>query len=191
MSKLLGQSKDIVHIHKYKPSEMQRAKAELVAQIDSLMQNKDLGSPSTTLTFQTRVDPVLVRDRVHKFHQLETMAKPPRSKLLAEGQGGSWMLFCCCHWCWKHPLLSLCGPVFVNCNIYRTHICLDTTFSFLHVSYILNVKYFGRKLVWKYSWWRWFSSWFHSTTADDQVLSKVNKKFTKHMGMWPSHSVLY
>lgn len=102
MSKLLGQSKDIVHIHKYKPSEMQRAKADLVAQIDSLMQKKDLGSPSTTLAFQTREDPVLVRDRVHKFHQLEAMAKPPRSKLLAEGQGGSWMLLYCCHRCWKH-----------------------------------------------------------------------------------------
>uniref|UniRef100_A0A7N6FH99 Peptidylglycine alpha-amidating monooxygenase n=1 Tax=Anabas testudineus TaxID=64144 RepID=A0A7N6FH99_ANATE len=93
ISKLLGQSKDIVHIHKYKPSKMQRAKAELVTQIDSLMQNTDLGSPSTTLTFQTREDPVLMRDKVHKFHQLEAMAKPPRSNLLADGQGGSWMLF--------------------------------------------------------------------------------------------------
>ncbi|XP_040012984.1 peptidyl-glycine alpha-amidating monooxygenase A isoform X1 [Xiphias gladius] len=86
MSKLLGESKDIVHIHKYDPSEMQRAQAELVAQIDSLIQKKDLGSPSATLAFQTREDPVLVRDRVHKFHQLEATAKPPRSKLLAEGQ---------------------------------------------------------------------------------------------------------
>ncbi|XP_070844391.1 peptidyl-glycine alpha-amidating monooxygenase isoform X1 [Chaetodon trifascialis] len=84
MSKLLGQSKDVVHIHKYNPSET--AQAELVAQIDSLMQNKDLGSPSDRLAFQTREHPVLVRDRVHKFHQLEATAKPPRSKLLAEGQ---------------------------------------------------------------------------------------------------------
>ncbi|XP_033503075.1 peptidyl-glycine alpha-amidating monooxygenase isoform X1 [Epinephelus lanceolatus] len=86
MSKLLGHSKDIVHIHKYNPSEMQRAQADLVAQIDSLMQKKDLGSPSARLAFQTREDPVLLRDRVHKFHQLEATAKPPRSKLLAEGQ---------------------------------------------------------------------------------------------------------
>ena len=89
MSKLLGQSKDIVEIHKYNPSKMQRAQAELVAQIDNLMKNKDLGSSSASLAFQTREDPVLVRDRVHKFHQLEAMAKPPRSKLLAKGQGGS------------------------------------------------------------------------------------------------------
>ncbi|KAM7369456.1 hypothetical protein PAMP_013723 [Pampus punctatissimus] len=86
MSKLLGQSKDIVHIHKYNPSEMQRVQAELAAQIHSSIQEKDLGSPSTRLAFQIRKDPVLVRDRVHKFHQLEATAKPPRSKLLSEGR---------------------------------------------------------------------------------------------------------
>ncbi|KAG7240893.1 hypothetical protein INR49_023467 [Caranx melampygus] len=86
MSKLLGHSKDIAHSHKYSPSKMQRAQAELVAQIDNLMQKADLGSPSATLAFQTRDDPVLVRDRVHKFHQLEATAKSPGSKLLATGQ---------------------------------------------------------------------------------------------------------
>uniref|UniRef100_A0A8C9XZJ4 Peptidylglycine alpha-amidating monooxygenase n=1 Tax=Sander lucioperca TaxID=283035 RepID=A0A8C9XZJ4_SANLU len=80
MSKLLDQSKDVVHIHKYKPSEMQKAQAwQLVAQIDSLMQHKHQGSPSARLAFQTREDPVLVRDRVHKFHQLDATAKPPRT----------------------------------------------------------------------------------------------------------------
>ncbi|XP_069370278.1 peptidyl-glycine alpha-amidating monooxygenase isoform X1 [Paralichthys olivaceus] len=86
MSKLLGQSNDIVHIHKFNPNEMQRAQAELVAEIDSLMQKKGLGSPSATLAFQPREDPVLVRDRVHRFHQLEATAKSPRSQLVAEGQ---------------------------------------------------------------------------------------------------------
>ncbi|XP_059213352.1 peptidyl-glycine alpha-amidating monooxygenase B isoform X1 [Centropristis striata] len=84
ISQLLGQSKDIVHIHKYNPSKMHRGQSELVALIDSLMQNIDLGSPSARLPFQTREDPVLVRDRFNQFHQLE--AKPLRSKLLAEGQ---------------------------------------------------------------------------------------------------------
>ncbi len=74
-------------MYKYNPSVT--TQAELVAQIDNLMQKKDLGSPSTRLAFQTREHPVLVRDRVHKFHRLEATAKPPRSKLLAEGQGGS------------------------------------------------------------------------------------------------------
>lgn len=89
MSTLLGQSKDIVDSHIFKPIKMHKAKADLVAQIDSLMQQKDLGSPSATFAFQTSQDPVLVRNRVHKFHELEAMTKPPRSKLLTEGQGGS------------------------------------------------------------------------------------------------------
>nr|XP_020456708.1 peptidyl-glycine alpha-amidating monooxygenase isoform X1 [Monopterus albus] len=86
MSKLLDQSKDVGHIHIYNPSKMQRAQAELMDQFDSLMQKKDLVSPSVSLAYQSRGDPVLVRDRVHKFHQLETTAKPPRDMLLAEGQ---------------------------------------------------------------------------------------------------------
>ncbi|XP_071321357.1 peptidyl-glycine alpha-amidating monooxygenase isoform X3 [Trachinotus anak] len=86
LSKLLGQSKSRAHIHKFNPSEVQRAQAELLAHIDSLMQNKDLGPPRATLAFQTREDPVLVRDRVHRFHQLEAPAKSPRSKQLATGQ---------------------------------------------------------------------------------------------------------
>lgn len=96
MSKLLGHSKNIGHVHKYSPSKMQRAQAELVAQIDSLMQNTELGSPGASLGFQTREDPVLMRDRVHKFHQLEATAKSPGSKLLAAGQGGS-----CSVWFWS------------------------------------------------------------------------------------------
>ncbi|XP_056288899.1 peptidyl-glycine alpha-amidating monooxygenase [Pseudoliparis swirei] len=82
MSTLLGQSQDVAPVHKYNPSQTQRAQAELVAQIDSLIQKKDLGFPR--LAFQTRVGHVLVRDRVHKFHQLEATTKSPRSKLLAE-----------------------------------------------------------------------------------------------------------
>uniref|UniRef100_A0A8C5HUB6 Peptidylglycine alpha-amidating monooxygenase n=1 Tax=Gouania willdenowi TaxID=441366 RepID=A0A8C5HUB6_GOUWI len=78
MSQLLGQSEDLFNIHKYKPHKMQRSQAELMAQINSLIKKKDL---------QTEEDPILVRDRVHKFHQL-----PTRGKLVAEGQGGSLML---------------------------------------------------------------------------------------------------
>lgn len=105
MSTLLGQSQDVAPVHKYNPSQTQRAQAELVAQIDSLIQKKDLGFPR--LAFQTRVGHVLVRDRVHKFHQLEATTKSPRSKLLAEG--GSWM-------CTTSSLFSFCVPVFSNCN---------------------------------------------------------------------------
>ncbi|XP_062340403.1 peptidyl-glycine alpha-amidating monooxygenase isoform X3 [Osmerus eperlanus] len=81
LSKFLGESKDVVHVHKYNPSEALRAQAELVAQIDSIMQKKDLGWPSPRLGFGDREDAILVRDRVHKFHQLEATVRPPGSKL--------------------------------------------------------------------------------------------------------------
>lgn len=81
ISKLLGQSRAHVHEH--------RASPDLVAHIDSLVQKKDLGPPKARLVSQSREHPSLMRDRVHKFHQLEATAEPARSKLLAEGQGGS------------------------------------------------------------------------------------------------------
>ncbi|XP_069025180.1 peptidyl-glycine alpha-amidating monooxygenase isoform X1 [Embiotoca jacksoni] len=86
MSQLLGQSKDVVHVHKFDPSELQRTQAELVAQIDNLMRMADLGLPGAALAFHSREDPVLVRDRVHRFHQLEATAKPAGGAVLAGGQ---------------------------------------------------------------------------------------------------------
>uniref|UniRef100_A0A665TPB0 Peptidylglycine alpha-amidating monooxygenase n=1 Tax=Echeneis naucrates TaxID=173247 RepID=A0A665TPB0_ECHNA len=88
ISKLLGHSKDITHIHKYSPNDMQQVQAELVAQIDNLMQKKKVGPPSATLALPTREDPILIRDRVHRFQQLETTAKSPRSKQLALKEHG-------------------------------------------------------------------------------------------------------
>uniref|UniRef100_A0A674MIN0 Peptidylglycine alpha-amidating monooxygenase n=1 Tax=Takifugu rubripes TaxID=31033 RepID=A0A674MIN0_TAKRU len=82
ISKLLGQSKDIDHIHKY------RSNTDLMAHSDSVIQKKDLGSPNAKVVFH----PSLMRDRIHKFHQLEATAEPPRSKLLAEGQALPWGL---------------------------------------------------------------------------------------------------
>ncbi|XP_057674518.1 peptidyl-glycine alpha-amidating monooxygenase isoform X1 [Corythoichthys intestinalis] len=87
MSKLLGHNKDVVHIQKYNsPIKTQRAQPELVAQIHSLIQKKNLGPPSASLAFQTSRHPVLMRDRVHKFHQLETVPKMTKSKLLSQRQ---------------------------------------------------------------------------------------------------------
>nr|XP_023840436.1 peptidyl-glycine alpha-amidating monooxygenase [Salvelinus alpinus] len=82
LSKLLGESEDVVHVHKYTPGEAQSAQAKLVAQIDSIIQKKDLGWPSPRLGFLDREDAILVRDRVHKFHQLEATARPPGSTLM-------------------------------------------------------------------------------------------------------------
>ncbi|XP_061836617.1 peptidyl-glycine alpha-amidating monooxygenase B isoform X1 [Nerophis lumbriciformis] len=86
MSKLLGQSKDVVHIPKYNPSEIQSVQPEFVAQIHSLIQKKNLGSPSASLVFQTSRDPIFTRNRVHKFHQLEATPKIPKSKLPSQRQ---------------------------------------------------------------------------------------------------------
>lgn len=60
-----------------------------MAHIDSLIEKKDPGSPNAKVVFQTREHPSLMRDRIHKFHQLEATAEPARGKVLAEGQGGS------------------------------------------------------------------------------------------------------
>ncbi|KAK7895859.1 hypothetical protein WMY93_021184 [Mugilogobius chulae] len=86
ISKLLGQSKDVGYFHKFRPSDMLRAQDELVAHIRNIMLSKELASPSGKLVYRAREDPVLVRDRVHKFLQLEDMPKPLRSKLLAEAE---------------------------------------------------------------------------------------------------------
>uniref|UniRef100_A0AAY5EK14 Peptidylglycine alpha-amidating monooxygenase n=1 Tax=Electrophorus electricus TaxID=8005 RepID=A0AAY5EK14_ELEEL len=75
LSKLLGESDDIVRVHKYNPAEA--AQADLVAEIDSIMQKKGLGWPVPGLGYGQSEDTVLVRDRVHKFHQLEATVRPP------------------------------------------------------------------------------------------------------------------
>ncbi|XP_077441670.1 peptidyl-glycine alpha-amidating monooxygenase isoform X3 [Vanacampus margaritifer] len=85
MSKLLGQNKDVVHIHKYNP-KIQRVQPELVAQIHRLIQKKNLGSPGASLALQTNRHPVLMRDRVHKFHQFEAVPKLTKSKQLSQRQ---------------------------------------------------------------------------------------------------------
>ncbi|XP_061656865.1 peptidyl-glycine alpha-amidating monooxygenase A [Syngnathoides biaculeatus] len=85
MSEMLDQNKDVVHIHKYNPSKTQRVQPELVAQIHSLIQKKNMGSAGASRPFQPSRHPVLMRDRVHKFHQLEVVPKS-KSKLLSERQ---------------------------------------------------------------------------------------------------------
>ncbi|XP_051539204.1 peptidyl-glycine alpha-amidating monooxygenase B-like isoform X1 [Myxocyprinus asiaticus] len=80
LSKLLGEREDIVHVHKYNPEDAAHAQAHLVAEIDSIMQKKDLGW--LRLGYKTKEDAVLVRDRVHKFHQLESTVSPSRSRIV-------------------------------------------------------------------------------------------------------------
>uniref|UniRef100_A0A8C1ZBI2 Peptidylglycine alpha-amidating monooxygenase n=1 Tax=Cyprinus carpio TaxID=7962 RepID=A0A8C1ZBI2_CYPCA len=84
LSKLLGEREDVAHMHKYSPAEAARAQTRLMAEIDSIMQKKDLGWPR--LGYKTKEDAILVRDRVHKFHQLESTVSPSRIlSLFSEG----------------------------------------------------------------------------------------------------------
>uniref|UniRef100_A0A672MPS1 peptidylamidoglycolate lyase n=1 Tax=Sinocyclocheilus grahami TaxID=75366 RepID=A0A672MPS1_SINGR len=84
LSKLLGEREDVVHMHKYNPTEVARAQKHLMAEIDSIMQKKDLGWPR--LGYKTKEDAILARDRVHKFHQLESTVSPSRSRTVSARQ---------------------------------------------------------------------------------------------------------
>uniref|UniRef100_A0A8D0CFL8 Peptidylglycine alpha-amidating monooxygenase n=1 Tax=Scleropages formosus TaxID=113540 RepID=A0A8D0CFL8_SCLFO len=82
LSKLLGERQDIVHVHKYYPAKAERAQSDLMAEIDSIIQKKDLVWPSSRLDYSGREDAILMRDRIHKFHQLESTVMPPGSKIM-------------------------------------------------------------------------------------------------------------
>lgn len=84
LSKLLGEREDVAHMHNYSPAEAARAQTRLMAEIDSIMQKKDLGWPR--LGYKTKEDAILVRDRVHKFHQLESTVSPSRSRMVPARQ---------------------------------------------------------------------------------------------------------
>lgn len=84
LSKLLGERDDVVHVHKYDPADAARAQTRLMAEIDSIMQKKDRGWPH--LGYKTKEDAILVRDRVHKFHQLESTVSPSRSRTVPARQ---------------------------------------------------------------------------------------------------------
>lgn len=82
LSKLLGEREDVVHVHKYNPTE--RAESDLVAEIDKIVQKKDLGWPDQReiAEYEERANPILIRDRIHKFHKLESTVRPPGNRIL-------------------------------------------------------------------------------------------------------------
>nr|XP_033785071.1 peptidyl-glycine alpha-amidating monooxygenase isoform X1 [Geotrypetes seraphini]XP_033785072.1 peptidyl-glycine alpha-amidating monooxygenase isoform X1 [Geotrypetes seraphini] len=92
ISKLLGEREDVVHVHKYNPTE--KAGSDLVAEIANVVQKKDPGWLDAR-DRAGRADPVLVRDRIHKFHRLESTLRPAKDMLsmtqpAEPGAGGSW-----------------------------------------------------------------------------------------------------
>ncbi|KAG7476513.1 hypothetical protein MATL_G00083700 [Megalops atlanticus] len=86
LSKILGEREDVVHVHKYNPAETERDRSDLVAEIDSIIQKKDRGWPGPRVDFNEREDAILVRDRIHKFHQLESTVRPPGSNIMPANQ---------------------------------------------------------------------------------------------------------
>lgn len=73
----------MVHVHKYNPTE--KAESDLVAEIANVVQKKDLGWLDAKEVSRTdeRPNTILVRDRIHKFHRLESTLRPPENRHLA------------------------------------------------------------------------------------------------------------
>uniref|UniRef100_K9IN95 Putative peptidylglycine alpha-amidating monooxygenase n=1 Tax=Desmodus rotundus TaxID=9430 RepID=K9IN95_DESRO len=82
LSKLLGEREDVVHVHKYNPTEKGEAESDLVAEIANVVQKKDLGRSDAreSAEHEERSNAILVRDRIHKFHRLESTLRPAESR---------------------------------------------------------------------------------------------------------------
>ncbi|ELW72941.1 Peptidyl-glycine alpha-amidating monooxygenase [Tupaia chinensis] len=82
LSKLLGEREDVVRVHKYNPTEKAESESDLVAEIANVVQKKDLGRSDARegAEREERGSAILVRDRIHKFHRLESTLRPAESK---------------------------------------------------------------------------------------------------------------
>ncbi|XP_007449974.1 PREDICTED: peptidyl-glycine alpha-amidating monooxygenase isoform X5 [Lipotes vexillifer] len=84
LSKLLGEREDVVHVHKYNPTEKSESESDLVAEIANVVQKKDLGqSDARESAEHERDNALLVRDRIHKFHRLTSTLRPAESRVLS------------------------------------------------------------------------------------------------------------
>ncbi|XP_075864331.1 peptidyl-glycine alpha-amidating monooxygenase isoform X5 [Microcebus murinus] len=85
LSKLLGEREDVVHVHKYNPTEKAESESDLVAEIANVVQKKDLGRSDAKegAEHEERGNGILVRDRIHKFHRLESTLRPAESRVFS------------------------------------------------------------------------------------------------------------
>ncbi|XP_036081827.1 peptidyl-glycine alpha-amidating monooxygenase isoform X11 [Rousettus aegyptiacus] len=84
LSKLLGEREDVVHVHKYNPTEKSESESDLVAEIANVVQKKDLGlSDARESAEHERGNAILVRDRIHKFHRLQSTLRPSESRVFS------------------------------------------------------------------------------------------------------------
>ncbi|XP_063277742.1 peptidyl-glycine alpha-amidating monooxygenase isoform X2 [Prinia subflava] len=90
LSKLLGEREGIVHVHKHNPTE--KAESDLVAEIANVVQKKDLAREISNR--DERDNTILVKDRIQKFHRLESTLRPPENRHFSLQQSkhgeGSW-----------------------------------------------------------------------------------------------------
>ncbi|XP_012577268.1 PREDICTED: peptidyl-glycine alpha-amidating monooxygenase isoform X4 [Condylura cristata] len=96
LSKLLGEREDVVHVHKYNPTEKAESESDLVAEIANVVQKKDLGGSDAreSTEHEDRGNAILVRDRIHKFHRLESTLRPAENRVFSLQQSlpgeGTW-----------------------------------------------------------------------------------------------------
>nr|XP_044988178.1 peptidyl-glycine alpha-amidating monooxygenase isoform X3 [Jaculus jaculus] len=90
LSKLLGEREGVVQLHKYNPTEQAESDADLVAEIANVVQKKDLGGADAREgeEHDERGNAILVRDRIHKFHRLESTLRPAESRAFSLQQTG-------------------------------------------------------------------------------------------------------
>ncbi|KAL2310267.1 hypothetical protein Nmel_006518, partial [Mimus melanotis] len=90
LSKLLGEREDLVRVHKHNPTE--KTESDLVAEIANVVQKKDLARQKTN--HDERDNTILVRDKIQKFHRLESTLRLPESRHFSLQQSkhgeGSW-----------------------------------------------------------------------------------------------------
>ncbi|CAH2297109.1 peptidyl-glycine alpha-amidating monooxygenase isoform X1 [Pelobates cultripes] len=95
ISKLLGEREDVVHVHKYNPTDI--IDSDLVAEIANVVHKREPGwyISRQVLEHEERPDTILNRDRIHKFHKLESTLKTPLKSLslvqqASSGAKGNW-----------------------------------------------------------------------------------------------------
>ncbi|XP_075808109.1 peptidyl-glycine alpha-amidating monooxygenase isoform X1 [Microtus pennsylvanicus] len=90
LSKLLGEREGVVHVHRHNPAEKADSGSDPLAEIANIVQKKDLGRPDARegAEREERGNAILVRDRIHKFHRLESTLRPAESRAFSSQQPG-------------------------------------------------------------------------------------------------------
>lgn len=80
----------MVHVHRYNPAEKAESGSDTVAEIANVVQKKDLGPSDARegAEREERGNAILVRDRIHKFHRLESTLRPSESRAFSLQQPG-------------------------------------------------------------------------------------------------------